>query len=60
MKQLCKDCKTKADCKHAFGMYWAYKSNMGQGCDHPFAYNPPPKRTPLPLPTRKLIQRTLP
>lgn len=32
----CAECKAMADCKHAFGIYWAYKSNMGTGCKYPF------------------------
>lgn len=36
----CSNCKTIAECKFAFGKYWADKSGGGVGCKHPFA--PPP------------------
>ena len=36
----CAVCKTVAECKFAFGKYWAGKSGGGVGCDHPFS--PPP------------------
>jgi len=37
----CADCKTAADCKQAFGKYWADRSRGGIGCAHPFAYAKP-------------------
>lgn len=56
-KFKCAECKTIKDCKHAFGIYWAYRSHMGQGCDLQFAYKR--ERRALPPPTRKLEQRTM-
>lgn len=33
----CSDCpkRTKAVCRHAFGVFWCIKSCDGEGCDHP-------------------------
>lgn len=33
----CRDCpkRTKAVCRHAFGVFWCIKSGDGEGCDHP-------------------------
>ena len=36
----CAVCKSVAECKRAFGKYWADKSGGGEGCNHPFS--PPP------------------
>jgi hypothetical protein len=43
----CADCATMAQCKHAFGKFWAIKSRDGVGCAYPF---PPPSSAPLPPP----------
>lgn len=34
----CAECRTRADCEHAFGKYWKLKSGGGVGCKHPFSY----------------------
>lgn len=54
----CAECPTIADCKNAFGKYWAEKSANGTGCKTPFAYDRTARRTPPPPPSnRKPIQR---
>ena len=37
LSRRCSDCpnRTKAVCRHAFGVFWCIKSCDGEGCAHP-------------------------
>lgn len=55
----CAECKVIADCKHTFGIYWAYKSNMGTGCKYPIKgwshKAPPPPMRPREVRQEKFV-----